>query len=266
MNSLLLGCAVLVLLVTGGLSNEKGYTVSALTSSETVNLRPSPGFNNKPIGGFVPGACDIKIIGKAVMRNKIEWVPIEYHAIKGWMDRRFLSETTEQSEISEFHVYSPSGRITISQTMRSGLGIGVIKDGIHKGWYGIGGGIWGGSVRIFFSDDENVFAYDYGGASMGEDVYAFKRGVDGKFQEFIRHEEHEENSLCDRCWRTLRENARIPDYAKASHLRLHVEGVKGKEFSLSMGGNYSGGGKGQTNFGPFKFLWSADADKLRLVH
>lgn len=203
------------------------------------------------------------------MKNEIEWVPIDYFGIKGWMDRRFLSETTEQSDTSEFRLYSPSGRITISQTNRSGLAIEVIKDGIRRGSYRIGGGHWSGAVGIFFSDDETIFAYDYGGASLGEDVYAFKRGADGKFHEFIRHKEPEEkpekNGLSNRCWRILRAKGCIPDDATACHLRLHVEGVKGKNFRLLMGGNYQAGGKGQTNFGPFKFLWSAENSKLRLV-
>ena len=141
---------VFVLLVTEARSEKENYTVNQLTSSGTVNLRPSPGLNNKPIGCFVPGACDIAITGKSVMQNGIEWVPIDYFDNKGWMDRRFLIKTSKQSEISEFHVYSPSGRITIAQTVRSGLRIAVSKDGKHKEWYGIGGGVWGGSVKIFF--------------------------------------------------------------------------------------------------------------------
>lgn len=263
MNSFLLSCAAILVFISDARSEEqRNYKVAKLTSSGKVNLRRSSGLNNKPIGGFIPNSDGISVVGKAVSRDGIQWVPVEFFSLKGWMDRRFLIKDSEHSEASEFHVYSPSGRTTVREVLRSGMEIRVFADRRKTQSYGIHHSVSAGAVDVFFSDDESILAFADGTPSMGNDVYVFRRGADGKFK---RIRKGHEDGLADRCWNQLRQASHVPASAMPAHLRLDIEGVKGKTFNLSLAGNYIGGGDGQVDFGPFKFMWSATDDVLRLV-
>lgn len=230
---------------------------------ELVEVRRAP-TKAAPVFAHFAGGADLDVHGQPVERDGVVWVEVDFLGVRGWVPKdRISAEATEDTWDKRWDIrfISPSGKVVV-EYQNHGIGdVSVRKDGRSRESYGLDLGSerhWCVSGMVLFSKDENCLALSYGGPSYGTDVFIYGRDAKGQFK-------HLKLNLQERCWQTALANGRIPKGASPAHLYVAEQEPTDHGFVIRFVGDYTGLGAGHTNFGPLRFIWTRQGNKLELV-
>lgn len=72
--------------------SEAYHTVVGVEEADWLNIRSQPGLSADIVGLIPPGGQDILITGPSEKIGASLWTPIEYEAIEGWVNDRYLAD------------------------------------------------------------------------------------------------------------------------------------------------------------------------------
>ena len=226
-----------------------------------LRVRATPSQKGRVIAEFAGGKT-VLVYGSPIRREGMLWADVDCLGVRGWVPQSRLKLSNDAGYgglLWDMRVFSPSGKIVVQFENHSAGSIRVVRDGVRRKKYGLDleneGGLYVGSA-VLFAKDENLFALEHGGASAGGEVFVFERDSKGHFV-------NRNLMLADRSWRLIVEAGWVPADARLSHFYMQPEKTVDTGFEMTAGGNYASGG--QTNFGPFRVVWNAKANKVSLA-
>jgi len=230
---------------------------------ESVEVRWAP-TKAAPVFAHFAGGADVEVHGQPVKRDGVVWVEVDFLGVRGWVPKDRVSADSERDTWGkrwDIRFISPSGKVVVEFHNRGVGDVSVNKDGTGGRGYSLDLGPvrnWAVSDMVLFSRDESCLTLSYGGASWGTQTFIYARNSKGKFRRL-------EMNLQDRCWKLAREKGLVPKGADPAHLYMEAEEPTDHGFVILLRGDYTGAGHGQTRFGPLRFIWTRQGDKLESV-
>lgn len=77
------------------LQPEETFRTVGVRDNDVLNIRARAGVDNPIIGTIPPDGSGIRVTGPPVFVGPSRWVPIEYKAISGWVNFRFLEHESQ---------------------------------------------------------------------------------------------------------------------------------------------------------------------------